>query len=80
MTRMRWHHSIRCPAVMAAAAMIGVSATGCSNKYADLTAFVQAHNHDVVASTYRIEPPDAISVSAARVVCPSEPNSTSVTN
>lgn len=42
-----------------------VAATsGCANKYEDLKAFVQAHNHDVVASTYRIEPPDVVVISS----------------
>ncbi len=43
---------------------LGAATTGCASKYADLKAFVQAHNHDVVASTYRIEPPDVLAISS----------------
>lgn len=50
----------------ALAALVWLMGTGCaSSKYADLKAFVQAHDHgDVAASHYRIEPPDVISINS----------------
>jgi len=39
-----------------------VLATGCAPKYEDLKAFLQAHENDVAAADYRIEPPDIISI------------------
>jgi polysaccharide export outer membrane protein len=47
------------------ATMLCLAATGCTSKYSDLKAFVQAHDHgDVAASRYRIEPPDVIAISS----------------
>lgn len=49
---------------MCAAGLIAF-AMGCSsNKYEHLQAFVQSHNHDVVGSAYRIEPPDVLRISS----------------
>ena len=64
MTGMRWHHTLQCAASTVVWAALGAGATGCASKYADLQAFVQAHNHDVVGSTYRVEPPDVLSISS----------------
>lgn len=44
----------------AATVFAGVLASGCSTKYNDLKVFLQAHRHDVVGVTYRLEPPDVI--------------------
>jgi polysaccharide export outer membrane protein len=38
--------------------------TGCAPKYDDLKVFLQAHDHDVAATKYRIEPPDIIALSS----------------
>lgn len=56
-----------CPLVMAATLALTLT-VGCASKYEDLKVFVQAHNHDVVASTYRIEPPDVVSIASPN--CP----------
>ena len=50
--------------VMSTACLFGAS-VGCSSKYENLKAFVQGHEHgDVGASTYRIEPPDVVSITS----------------
>ncbi|NLX13005.1 MAG: polysaccharide export protein [Phycisphaerales bacterium] len=47
----------------------GLAGAGCAPpKYEDLKVFVQAHDHDVVSSIYRIEPPDVIAIESA--TCP----------
>ena len=58
------HHFTRRAAGLAVAAVLCTAATGCAAKYADLKNFVQAHNHDVVGATYRVEPPDALFISS----------------
>jgi len=55
-------------AAIALAAAAAAAVSGCAPKYADLKAFVQAHDHDVAASKYRIEPPDVIAIT-----CPMAP-------
>jgi protein involved in polysaccharide export with SLBB domain len=67
MTRRRCRHftTLLRPAASVAVVVLTCTATaGCASKYADLKAFVQAHNHDVVGTTYRLEPPDVISISS----------------
>lgn len=58
----------RCTSVLRTAVLLAVclsGAAGCTSKYQDLKAFVQAHDHgDVGASTYRIDPPDVLSISS----------------
>lgn len=69
MIRMRFRRFIQSTMTFVAVAAITLTVVGCSSpKYVDLQAFVQAHNHDVVATTYRLEPPDSI-----RVASPTSP-------
>jgi polysaccharide biosynthesis/export protein len=54
---------------LAAAVTLLPCAAGCATpKYADVKAFVQAHNHDVVDSTYRSKPTDIVNI--ASPTCP----------
>lgn len=49
--------------ILSAALLPAFLATGCAqNKYDDLKAFVQAHDHQEVSSIYRVETPDVISI------------------
>ena len=50
------------------AVLVGACLCGCAQKYDDLKSFVQAHNHDVVSSIYRVEPPDVIGIESP--TCP----------
>lgn len=64
MTRRRCHHFLRHAAGVAVIVLTCIATAGCQSKYADLKSFVQAHNHDVVGTTYRLEPPDVIYISS----------------
>lgn len=64
MTRAYRSGSACLPVGAAVAVWVAAAGSGCASKYEDLQAFVQAHNHDVVASTYRIEPPDVLRISS----------------
>ncbi|HOW70160.1 MAG TPA: polysaccharide biosynthesis/export family protein [Phycisphaerae bacterium] len=47
------------------ALFLALSVVGCAQtRYADIKPFVQAHDQDVAATNYRIEPPDLIEISS----------------
>lgn len=60
------------------AAMVALCAAGCTPKYDDVKAFVQAHNHDVVDGTHRCKPTDLVMIASS--TCPEVDNTTARIN
>lgn len=51
-------------AATVAATLATTALFGCAPKYQDLKAFVQAHEPEVAATEYRLQPPDVIAISS----------------
>jgi len=69
MTRMGSYQTCKAGLVLSVGLSCGLAVAGCAPpKYEDLKVFVQAHDHDVVSSIYRIEPPDVITIESP--TCP----------
>lgn len=63
------YHIYKAASVFSACLSCVLAGAGCApTKYDDLKVFVQAHDHDVVSSIYRIEPPDVIAIESP--TCP----------
>ncbi len=52
------------PIMFLAAVGVGMATFGCKNKHEDLKVFLKAHEHKVSASSYRVQPPDVLMISA----------------
>lgn len=62
MAKTRNHSNLRRGGWLLAAVLVAAGSSGCAPKYKDLKVFLQAHRHDVSATNYRLEPPDAICI------------------
>jgi polysaccharide biosynthesis/export protein len=62
MTDKSTHTFTRQGAVLAVVGLLAIGSSGCATKYKDLKVFVQAHRHDVAATSYCLEPPDVIRI------------------
>ncbi len=65
---MRYSMSIRTGFIGIWAGALIAATAGCTQKYDDVKAFVQAHNHDVVDTTHRARPTDLVVIASA--TCP----------